>query len=270
MCARRIRGSSRGRSRAGRNCSRRGSWPRSTKSAVRHFKCWSNGAPPNTPDWASARNSASRSRKRWQSRCGVTILPAAELAVRVGRGERSAIGVHGFDRGGLIVEAGKRPGQGVSPLIEHVTLPREWRVVLFTPPVADRWHGDRERRAFATAAGGEPDALLHLAHRDHSGRGAGRSGGIRRRATRVQPPGRRTVRRSAGRHLCIGGNRSGDRRSAALGVRGVGQSSWGPTVFAVVGDPDAAAALVRRFRGRVPVHATRVSVGGLLGSRGGT
>ncbi|QJW95461.1 hypothetical protein [Frigoriglobus tundricola] len=46
-----------------------------------------------------------------------------------------------------------------------------------------------------------------------------------------------------------------------LGVRGVGQSSWGPTVFAVVGDAEAAA-LVRRFRGRVPVHVTRVSAGG--------
>src|SRR5262245_65220993 len=36
--------------------------------------------------------------------CGHSDWPAAELAVRIGRGERSAIGVHGFERGGLIVE----------------------------------------------------------------------------------------------------------------------------------------------------------------------
>ena len=37
--------------------------------------------------------------------CGHPDWPAADLAARVGRGERSAIGVHGFERGGLIVEA---------------------------------------------------------------------------------------------------------------------------------------------------------------------
>ena len=47
---------------------------------------------------------------------GEPELPSAELAMRVGRGERSAIGVHGFDRGGLLVDAGKLPGEAVSPL----------------------------------------------------------------------------------------------------------------------------------------------------------
>src|SRR5262249_56077258 len=45
------------------------------------------------------------------------------------------------------------------------------------------------------------------------------------------------------------------------GVRGVGQSSWGPTVFAVVGDGDSALSLVLRFRGRMPVTVGRVSAG---------
>ena len=46
-----------------------------------------------------------------------------------------------------------------------------------------------------------------------------------------------------------------------LGVAGVGQSSWGPTVFAVVGDIDIALSLALRFRGRVPVAVARVSNG---------
>ncbi len=42
-------------------------------------------------------------------------LPAAELARRVGRAYRSAIGTHGFQRGGLLVEAGKLADDQVSP-----------------------------------------------------------------------------------------------------------------------------------------------------------
>src|SRR5581483_6355807 len=56
-------------------------------------------------------------------------LTAADLARRVGRGERSAVGVHGFERGELIVEAGKLPGEELSPLLARAELPADWRVV---------------------------------------------------------------------------------------------------------------------------------------------
>ena len=59
---------------------------------------------------------------------------AEEIAARVGRGERSAIGVHGFDRGGLIVEPGKRPGEALSPLLSTCSPARIWRVAVFLPP----------------------------------------------------------------------------------------------------------------------------------------
>jgi len=45
------------------------------------------------------------------------------------------------------------------------------------------------------------------------------------------------------------------------GVRAVGQSSWGPTAFAVVGDSDTALSLVLRHRSRMPVAVARVSSG---------
>ena len=90
-----------------------------------------------------------------------------ELAFRVGRGERSAIGIHGFDRGGLIVEAGKRPGEAVSPLVVHADFPADWAILLFAPPGEATWHGGRERLAFAKLAevGPSPtetDALCRL------------------------------------------------------------------------------------------------------------
>ena len=195
--------------------------------------------------------------------CGARDLPARELAARVGRGERSAIGVHGFDHGGLLVDAGKTAGEGVSPLLAHVTLSDAWRVVLFTPPGAGRWHGDDERRAFATAAGGDPDALRHLAE------------------TALVPAAVRGDLDAFGEAVHVFNRRAGGPFAAAqggiyastdiagliadvrnCGVKGVGQSSWGPTVFAIVGDGDTALSLVQRFRGRAPAVVARVSAGG--------
>ena len=188
--------------------------------------------------------------------------PAIELAARVGRGERSAIGVHGFDRGGLLVEGGKRPGEGVSPLVEQIELPTEWRVVLLTPPGAADWHGHRERAAFATATGGDPAALRRLA------------------ATGILPAVRAGDIDAFGEAVHEFNRRAGEPFAAAqggpyaspeiadliaavrgFGVPGVGQSSWGPTVFAVTGDNDTALSLARRFRGQARVTVTRASQG---------
>jgi beta-ribofuranosylaminobenzene 5'-phosphate synthase len=45
------------------------------------------------------------------------------------------------------------------------------------------------------------------------------------------------------------------------GVRGVGQSSWGPSVFAVVGSADEAARLVTALPGGVRGWVARASAG---------
>ncbi len=58
---------------------------------------------------------------------------SVELAQRVQRGARSAIGVHGFDSGGFLVEAGKRHSEEISPLIVRHDFPEEWKIVLITP-----------------------------------------------------------------------------------------------------------------------------------------
>jgi beta-ribofuranosylaminobenzene 5'-phosphate synthase len=195
--------------------------------------------------------------------CGASELPATELAKRVGRGERSAIGVHGFDLGGLLVDEGKRADETVSPLLTHVTLPEEWRVVLFHPRGADRWHGDRERTAFASASAGEAGALRRLAE------------------AALVPSAERGDLDAFGDAVHEFNRRAGEPFAAAQGgvyaapeiaqliadlrawgVRGVGQSSWGPTVFAIVGDSDTAVSLLERFRGRAPAFVSRVSAGG--------
>ncbi|QDV49168.1 beta-ribofuranosylaminobenzene 5'-phosphate synthase family protein [Gimesia fumaroli] len=58
---------------------------------------------------------------------------SVELARRVGRGARSALGVHGFDCGGFLVEGGKRDLEQISPLVAHADFPEDWRILLITP-----------------------------------------------------------------------------------------------------------------------------------------
>jgi beta-ribofuranosylaminobenzene 5'-phosphate synthase len=200
---------------------------------------------------------------------GYPDWPAIELAVRVGRGERSAIGVHGFDGGGLIVEGGKRLGQAISPLIVRVPFPADWAVVLFTPPGDAGWHGGREREAFARLAETGPSAaetealcrvvltgmLPALAASDLNGFGEA----VYEFNARV---GNAFAPAQGGRYAGPGVTNL-VARLRALGVAGVGQSSWGPTVFAVVRADDADR--VRSALAGIPAEVARGSAGAAVG-----
>jgi beta-ribofuranosylaminobenzene 5'-phosphate synthase len=170
--------------------------------------------------------------------------PATELAKRVGRGERSAIGVLGFDRGGLLVEGGKLPGEPISPLVGRFEFPEEWTILLFTPPGASRWHGGLEADAFARLAGSiaETDALCRLilmgmlpalasANLDAFGESLYE---FNARSGEVFAPLQGGRYASPAIADCVS-------RLRRLGIRGVGQSSWGPTVFAVIPKDQVAA-----------------------------
>lgn len=182
-------------------------------------------------------------------------LPAVELARRIGRGERSAIGVHGFDRGGLIVEPGKAPGEAVSPLLTRVLLPETWRVAVFAPHGHVPWHGQRERQAFARAGEsprptGLTETLCRIALLGMLP--AAVAGDLAAFGEAVYEFNRRAGEPFA---AAQGGAYAGPEVAALiarvreLGVKGVGQSSWGPSVFAVVGSADEAAALVQKMKG---------------------
>lgn len=71
----------------------------------------------------------------------------AELAQRTGRGKRSAIGIYGFEQGGLIVDAGHRTQDGIGDLACRLAVPDDWRFVLVTPP-SQGLSGGRELTAF--------------------------------------------------------------------------------------------------------------------------
>jgi beta-RFAP synthase len=73
---------------------------------------------------------------------------APELARITGRGVRSAVGIHGFDYGGLLVDAGKQSGEDIGQLAARREFPEEWRFVLVRMSVAEGLAGDQETRAF--------------------------------------------------------------------------------------------------------------------------
>ena len=161
-----------------------------------------------------------------------------DLAMSAGRGLRSAVGTHGFARGGLIVELGKADGDAIGQLHERVEFPHHWRVLLVMPKSGEGLADAGEKSAFAQV----PDvpqesheALRRLAIDEMAP--AARHGEFARFSKAVCEYGFQ-----AG--LCFESVQGGPYSSPAieqvvnalrdLGVYGVGQSSWGPTVFAFV------------------------------------
>jgi beta-ribofuranosylaminobenzene 5'-phosphate synthase len=165
-----------------------------------------------------------------------------ELAVSVGRGQRSAVGAYGFVLGGLIAERGKLQSEPVSPLDCHLHLPAAWRVMLICPQEAVGLASDDEVQAFARLPP-VPDAttteLTRIAREQLLPAAA--SGDFNAFSQAVFAYGHLSGECFA---ALQGGPYNGPRLAAivaklrALGVVGVGQSSWGPTIFALL--PDAA------------------------------
>jgi beta-RFAP synthase len=178
-------------------------------------------------------------------------LDAPELARRAGRGLRSGVGVHGFAHGGFLIDAGRRSAGGLAPLAARVAFPDDWRVVLLRPPAALGLHGPGEREAFARLPGDDArtEALCRLAL-------LGLLPALAEQDLRAFGEALYEYNRRAGEGFAAvqGGPYAGPFAPEAVawarrrGVRGAGQSSWGPTVFAVVADQEGAERLVEAAR----------------------
>jgi beta-ribofuranosylaminobenzene 5'-phosphate synthase len=196
---------------------------------------------------------------------GLGDLGAIDLARRVGRGKRSALGIHGFAHGGFLVEAGKRLPDEVAPLVARAAFPEAWRLVLVLPAWGQGLHGNHESQAFqrllARSDREVTDALCRLtllgmlpalAERDLEAFGEAVYDFNRRVGEVFQP--------------VQGGTYAHPRTAEVIGwlrqqgVHGVGQSSWGPAVFAVVEDELRAGALATRLGERFSFAAREVVV----------
>ncbi len=178
-------------------------------------------------------------------------LSSIELAQRIGRGDRSGIGIHGFDRGGFIVDGGKRDAE-IPLLVGRYEFPPDWRVAIFIPQSTSPWHGQRERDAFARLRGDRAfERMEPLLTREIVP--ALSKCEFERFCRAIHE-----YNRLAGLPFAEeqGGIYAGTATTAivdailGLGFPGAGQSSWGPTVFAITEDPDQAEYLAATIRGR--------------------
>ncbi len=189
----------------------------------------------------------------WGLSCDV-----ATLARRVGRGLRSALGAHGFEQGGFLVESGKGAVEGLAPLVARQPFPETWRLVVALPPHhAEGLHGGGEVEAFARLTTNPAvfeatetlcrlvllGLLPALVERDVDAFGEALHEFNARVGEAFAP---------------VQGGVYASPRIAELvefiraqNIRGVGQSSWGPAVFAVSADAEhaehLAAQLCRHF-----------------------
>lgn len=183
---------------------------------------------------------------------------ARGLAQATGRALRSAIGTWAFAQGGFILEGGRRTEDDApAPLLLRHAMPADWRCVLAIPDVPRGLSGAAEEEAFRTLPPPPRELVARIAHLV---------------LMRVLPALVEADLPSFGRGVSevqrlvgdcfrpVQGERFAHPRSAELieallaeGAAGAGQSSWGPTVFALA-DGDAAAA-------RLEAHARALLAG---------
>lgn len=199
---------------------------------------------------------------------GMHNLGIETLARMAGRGGRSGIGIHGFARGGLIVDGGHSRTGTVAPMLARHAFPTEWRVVLARPLVTDGvWSGNRERAAFARSR--PPQVTVPLTDRMSRLLVLGILPALLERDGDAFGEALHEYNRLAGRMFAEdqGGDYASPEVEAVintvrdLGVPGAGQSSWGPTVFAVVEEWERAVWLERELKDRYPHFETQFSTG---------
>ena len=167
-----------------------------------------------------------------------------DLSASVGRGQRSAIGSHGFLHGGLLWETGRLPNEPLAKLTRRLDVPEPWRVLLITLPQDTGLHGSAELDAFAQlppVPRAVTQQLQELAE------------------TQILPAVEQadfaTFTESIYEYGLLAGScfapvQGGPYASAdvaacikklrMLGLQGVGQSSWGPSIFAFMQDAASA------------------------------
>lgn len=176
-----------------------------------------------------------------------------EIARRLGRGLRSGIGIAGFDAGGLLLDGGPGADGSPAPLLARIEPPPAWRVLLVLDGAARGLSGADEKEAIATlpafgqasAAAVCHEVLMRVLPGAASGDFAAFSAGVAQ------------VQKLVGGHFAPAQDgrlyasatvqRACDWLADARGLA-TGQTSWGPTGFALAAsqaDAEAAAAALR-------------------------
>jgi|SRR5450830_264411 len=167
-------------------------------------------------------------------------LTIKDIALMTQRGARSGIGLGTFASGGVIIDGGRAEKTEIPPVIARAEFPEEWRIILIYDHGLRGVHGNHEIEAFRSLPLFPADsaaslcryvlmqALPALAEKDLSSFGLAI----------------RELQQRTGDHFAPaqGGRYASPKVSQILawlekqGVQCMGQSSWGPTGFAIFAD----------------------------------
>lgn len=186
--------------------------------------------------------------------CDQRKLDPRDLASAAARGQRSAVGTYGFVMGGMIIEKGRLPEEVLAPLECRLAIPKSWRFLLVRPTRCRGLSGVAEQRTFRTlppVSDSVRQMLIRIAH-DQIG------SAVRHQDFDQFAAGLYDYGRHAGN--CFASYQGGPYNGPVLtslvdqirelGLQGVGQSSWGPTLFAAAPDEDTAC----RARDALRIH----------------
>lgn len=182
-------------------------------------------------------------------------LSTATLAQWLGRGLRSGVGIAGFDAGGLLVDGGPGTDGLPAPLLSRVAFPEAWRIVVVQDPSHRGLSGSAEKRAIAALAPLPQASAADICHQVLMR--------ILPGAARAEfapfAAGVHRMQQLLGEHFAPA--QGGAFTSAAVGRlmqwiedasrehgAAIGQSSWGPTGFAILPSQARAEILVEAAR----------------------
>lgn len=181
-------------------------------------------------------------------------MPPRTIARLSGRGARSGIGIGAFETGGFIVDGGRGADDLPPHVVSRLAFPEAWRILLVFDSFDQGIHGSSELAAFNALPKFPAESAAYLCRlvmmqllpslADANVLEFGRAVTV--------------LQQTVGDHFAPaqGGRYASPAVGEALawlvneGAAGVGQSSWGPTGFAILGTEHEAERLLRRARER--------------------
>jgi beta-RFAP synthase len=192
---------------------------------------------------------------------GLPLPSTAELAQALHRAKRSAIGSFGFFQGGVLVDRGAQKPQHVAELDFRSDFPEQWPILIVSPAVnreniTQLVSGIREQSAFANLAATnqrQADEMMALVKEQIVP-------GVLEQKFELFAEGVCEFGRRSGQYFAA--EQGGTYASQAsqeivdeildVGIFGVGQSSWGPSLFAIAPSLAQAEVLQSHLADRFP------------------
>lgn len=167
---------------------------------------------------------------------GLEIPPLILATTISGRGKRSAVGIHGYFQGGLIHEQ-PQTDQQLNPVKQRIELPTQWRVAFLVPAQTQKnVSGENEREFFSKLGNDATDLVEHLhciiKQQLMPAAFASDFASFCQAVTAYNESSGQLFRSVQG--SAFNGQQVTDlvAKLRAAGQVGIGQSSWGPGVFA--------------------------------------